>query len=202
MGVALLALAIALSGTAYAANKIGSNQIKANAVTTSKIKNNAVTPAKTSAFKTLGNGIRMVATDGPTLDAARAAAPARRLFRKGPLTIYAKCYRDSVLNTLEGSMFMRTTRDFSIMEGDDDRAGGAAASDYLNRNTLEPDRQLDGTSVTGTDTAYDETEAMAAAPGGPRISILTGVGVKNGPAFANGPYGPGNSCIFQGGAFG
>ncbi len=46
MGVALLALAVALSGTAYAANKIGSNQIKKNAVTTSKIKKNAVTAAK------------------------------------------------------------------------------------------------------------------------------------------------------------
>ena len=34
MGVALLALAVALSGTAYAANKIGSNQIRKNAVTT------------------------------------------------------------------------------------------------------------------------------------------------------------------------
>ncbi len=46
MGVALLALAVALSGTAYAANKIGSNQIKKNAVTTAKIKNGAATNAK------------------------------------------------------------------------------------------------------------------------------------------------------------
>jgi hypothetical protein len=202
MGVALLALAIALSGTAYAANKIGSNQIKSNAVTTSKIKSNAVTPAKTSAYKTLGNGVRIVATNGPTLDAARAAAPARRIYRKGPLTVYAKCYRDSVLNVLEGSMFMRTTRDFSIMEGDDDKAGGAAASDYLNRNTLEADRQLDAATVTGAGASYAESETMAAAPGGPAVSFITGVGVKNGPAFANGPYGPGNACIFQGGAIG
>jgi hypothetical protein len=171
-------------------------------VTTSKIKNNAVTPAKTSAFKTLLNGVRIAATDGLTLDAARAAAPARRLYRKGPLTIYAKCYRDSVTNVLEGGMYVRTTRDFSIMEGDDDRFGGAAAADYLNRNTLEVDRQLDTTSVTGTDTTYAEAEAMVAAPGGPAISILTGVALKNGPAFANGPYGPGNSCFVQGGVFG
>ncbi len=43
---------------------------------------------------------------------------------------------------------------------------------------------------------------MMAAPGGPAISMVTGIGVKNGPALANGPYGPGNACIFQGGAFG
>jgi len=41
MGVALLALAIALGGTAYAANKIGSNQIKKNAITSAKIKKKA-----------------------------------------------------------------------------------------------------------------------------------------------------------------
>ena len=46
MGVALLALAVALSGTAYAANKIGSNQIRKNAVTTPKIRKNAVTTPK------------------------------------------------------------------------------------------------------------------------------------------------------------
>jgi hypothetical protein len=202
MGVALLALAIALSGTAYAANKIGSNQIKPGAVTTAKIRNNAVTPAKTSAFKTMLNGTRIVATDGPTLDAARSAAPAKTLLRKGPLTYYAKCFRDSVTNELRGSIYVRTTRNFSIMEGDDDLSGGAVAANYLNANTPEVDRELDNQSVTGTGTAYDEGENMAAAPGGPAISSVTGIGLKNGPAFANGPYGPGNACIFQGAAFG
>jgi len=91
MGVALLALAIALSGTAYAANKIGSNQIKSNAVTTAKRRNNAVNPSKTADYGTMLNGTRLAATDGPTLDAARSAAPAKVLFRKGPLTVYAKC---------------------------------------------------------------------------------------------------------------
>jgi hypothetical protein len=46
MLVALLALFVALGGSAYAVNKVGTNQIKNNAVTTPKIKNNAVTTAK------------------------------------------------------------------------------------------------------------------------------------------------------------
>ncbi|MGH2976465.1 MAG: hypothetical protein ACRDLL_16620 [Solirubrobacterales bacterium] len=42
-----LAVFLVLGGTsAYAAKKIGSNQIKANAITTGKIKKNAVTTAK------------------------------------------------------------------------------------------------------------------------------------------------------------
>ncbi len=44
--IALLALFVAVGGTAYAATAIGTKQIKNNAVTTAKIKNNAVTTAK------------------------------------------------------------------------------------------------------------------------------------------------------------
>jgi len=46
MAVALLALFVALGGSAYAATKIGSKDIKANAITSGKIKKNAVTTAK------------------------------------------------------------------------------------------------------------------------------------------------------------
>ncbi len=242
MGVALLALAIALGGTAYAANKIGSNQIKKNAVTSAKIKkkavtsakikpkavtnakigenavksnqiagdavttgkiaNNAVNSSKISDYGTIGNGTIIQATDGPNEDAARAAAPPTTLYTKGPFTIYAKCFRDTVTDVLRGEMYVSTTQDFSIMEGDDDLSGGPAATDYLMTATLEVDRQLDLASVTGASTSYNEAESMMAAPDGTAISMVTGIGVKNGPVFANGPYGPGNACVFQGGAFG
>jgi hypothetical protein len=46
MIVAIVALIVALGGTAYAAKKIGSKQLKKNAVTTKKIKDGAVTTAK------------------------------------------------------------------------------------------------------------------------------------------------------------
>lgn len=46
MAVALLALVVALSGSAYAVTKVGTKQIKSNAVTTPKIRNGAVTAAK------------------------------------------------------------------------------------------------------------------------------------------------------------
>jgi hypothetical protein len=42
MGVALIALLVALSGTTYAAVRIGTKQIKDNAITSSKIRNGAV----------------------------------------------------------------------------------------------------------------------------------------------------------------
>jgi len=103
MMVGLLALFVALGGTAWAVgkNSVGPAQLKPNAVTTAKIKNRAVTPQKirgaVAAAKNLANyqrvGMRrIVATDGPDSDAARLAAPERVLFRSGPLTIYAECF--------------------------------------------------------------------------------------------------------------
>lgn len=53
--IALLALFVAVGGTAYAATKIGTNQIRNGAVTAAKIKNNAIVPAKVKA-KAIGTG--------------------------------------------------------------------------------------------------------------------------------------------------
>lgn len=44
--ISILALFVALGGSAYAATKIGTKDIKANAITTGKIKKNAITTAK------------------------------------------------------------------------------------------------------------------------------------------------------------
>jgi hypothetical protein len=44
--ISIVALFVALGGSAYAASKIGTKDIKANAITTGKIKKNAITTAK------------------------------------------------------------------------------------------------------------------------------------------------------------
>ncbi len=222
MGVALLALAIALGGTAYAATKIGTSQIRNKAVTTAKISPKAVTTAKLgpksvktgkiaadavksskiSDYSIMKNGIRITATDGTPETVARSLAPSTRLLTRGPLRIYAKCFRDTATDTLYGEMYAATSSSFSILEGTDDLPGGPAAGDYLNTDTPEVDRQLDTQTVVGPGASYQEQEGMVAAPNGPAVSVISGIGVKNGAVAANGPYGPGNACIFQGGAFG
>ena len=263
MVVALLALTVALGGTAFAAAKIGTSDIKNNAVTSKKIKKKAVTSsridkqavtgnrlaknavkaakiqegavkgakildgavgtdklsdgavtgpkvaddtlsdAKISDYKVFGKDLDPVtATEGATAAAARTAAPEIPIYTKGALTIYAKCFRDTVLDTTYGEIYVRTSQDRSIMEGTDDLAGGAAAGDWLNTSTPEVDRQLDTQLVTGNDAFYDEAEGQAAAPDGTRLSLVTGIGVKNGATAGDGPYGQGNGCIFQGAAFG
>ena len=263
MVVALLALVVAVGGTAVAATKIGTNQIKNNAVTKKKIKKGAVSTnrlaakavtngklgpqavksgkladeavitskiaggavdnsklsdsavdgskveseslddSKISDYKVLGGSFLAVsATDGPSEAAARAAAPENPLYQAGPLELYAKCFRVTVGDVLRGEIYVRTSEDFSIMEGTDDLPGGPLVTDFLNTTTLEADRQLDTQSVTGVGASYNEDENMAGAPDSTALQMVTGIGVKNGPSAANGPYGPGNACVFQGAAFG
>ncbi len=266
MAVALLALIVAAGGTAVAANKIGTNQLKKNAVTTNKIKKKAVTTnrlkpkavtngkigpqavksgkiageavtsskiaggavdgskiadgavdgskvadeslddSKISDYKVMGNSFLVVtATNGLSEAAARAAAPENPMYQKGPLEIYAKCFRDTVADQLRGEFFVRTSEDFSIMEGSgapSDLPGGPLATDYLNIATPEADRLLDTQTVTGPGASYNEDEGLAGGPDGTSLHILTGIGVKNGAVFNDGPYGPGNACIFEGAVFG
>jgi len=271
MVVAMIALVVAIGGTAIAATKIGTKQLKNNAVTAKKIKKNAVTAskikakavatgklaassvatgkiaasavtgskiadgtvtggkiadgavtgpkiatnavdgskvaddsidsAKTSDYKVFGV-LQVTATVGATLAAARDAAPEQPLLNKGSLEFYAKCYRDSVLDELVGAIFVRTTTDFSIMEGSTDLPGGLLATDYLNIATLEANRVLYFTGITNAGASYSESESLAAATDGTAVNVLTGIGVKNGAVAADGPYGPGNACIFQGSAMG
>jgi hypothetical protein len=208
MGVALLALAVALGGTAWAASKIGTSQIRNQAVTTAKlrngsvttpkIRNNAVNSNKIADYQVFGRGLRVAATVGPDLDAARTAAPRKTLMSRGPISLYAKCFLDGPGDELVGAIYVRTRSNFSIMEGDDDLPGGPAPTDYLNPNTPELDRELDSESTSGPGSYYNESEGLAAGPKGPALNILSGVGIKNGPVAANSRYGPGPACIFQG----
>lgn len=231
--VAVIALSVAIGGTAVAGFKIGTKQIKNNAVTTKKLKNGAVTvnklknsavtarklkngsvtqpkiamnavdDSRTADYKMLGNElVRVQASDGVDEAAARDAAPAVVLLEKGPFTFYAKCFRNTTTDELIGEMYVSTSEQFSLMEGYDDFAGGVAAADYLNPDTPEAERRLDRASVTGPGTEYDESEGTLAGPGGIGLQVLTTVGTKNGAVFANGPYGPGNACVFRGVAMG
>lgn len=103
--IAIIALFVALGGSAYAAKKIGSNEIKANAITTGKIKKNAITTAKIKKEAVTGAKIKESSL-GPVPNATNAAnfnrytiIPITKvatgttvpLFANGPFTFYGRC---------------------------------------------------------------------------------------------------------------
>ena len=80
MIVAIIALTVALTGTAYAAlgkNSVGSTQLKAKAVTTGKLANNAVNAAKVANGSLTGQDINVKALGTvPSAESASSAANA------------------------------------------------------------------------------------------------------------------------------
>lgn len=209
--LASLAVFLAMTGGAWALgrNSVGSKELKKNAVTTAKIRNNAVTGSKIR-LKTLGPVPRVkghetrpvrriLATDGPYLDAAREAAPEVPMFRVGPVTIYAKCYTDLTSVRTYGSFFIKTARNGVIFDSDEDNADG---DPFLDTGTPESDRELMYQyAVADSAVAYfmhsDETVAML--PGGRSFEARHSLAVKNGTLpGGNGIYGDGNVCLFAG----
>jgi hypothetical protein len=117
MIVALVALFAALGGSAYAAKKIGSKEIKANAITTGKIKKNAITTSKIKKEAVTGAKIKEAslgavpnATHATSADSATNATNATNFSRYhssglvklsvgqtaqilavGPITFFTKC---------------------------------------------------------------------------------------------------------------
>lgn len=96
MAVALLALFIALSGSAYAAiakNAVGTRQLKSKAVTTGKIANNAINSAKVADHSLTGADINIAALGTvPSAQSAQSAANADTVGGHG-----ASCPANTVL---------------------------------------------------------------------------------------------------------
>jgi hypothetical protein len=197
--VGLLALFVALGGTAYAIgrNSVGTAQLKKNAVSTIKIRNGAVTAVKLRDYRRIGRVKRVVATDGADAETARAAAPRILLFRSAPFTIYAKCF--SYGTVTEANAYISTSRAGSIFSSDEDYMYG---NPFLNPGTVESERELNAIDA-GPDAAafygMHSTEVAAISPDGTSLEARLQLAAKRGilPG-GNGLYGDGSVCLFSG----
>ncbi len=106
MIVAIVALVAALGGSAYAAHKIGSHQLKKNAVTTKKIKNAAVTSGKlangaVTAGKLANGAVGVVMRQGPdTTVPANGFARAEANCNSGERATGGGVYNESNVNSV------------------------------------------------------------------------------------------------------
>jgi hypothetical protein len=224
--VALLALVASLGGGSYAAalfdggdiknhsitgkdikkSSIKSKHVKDNNLKGKDVKDGSLSAADLAAgtldanFKTL----RVAATSGGSVAAARAAAPENVLFTKAPFTVYAKCFTDTSGGpTTYAETYIKTSVSGALFSSDsDDKDGGALATDLLNTDTPEDQRQLRDTSAGPNDAdlyGYDYSDFTAVAADGSFLFGDTVVGAKNGTlAGGNGPWGAGDACLFLG----
>jgi hypothetical protein len=111
----------------------------------------AATADKATVADSLSNQVnftprRVAATDGADQTASREAAPKIALGTLGQFSYYAKCFSSGT--TIEGAIYVESTVDRALMDADSGELdGGPAATDYLNTDSTEPDRELKSNSV-------------------------------------------------------
>lgn len=141
-------------------------------------------------------------TDGADVNAARAAAPQVLLYEKGPFKIYGKCF--STGGTLYVGTYISTTAAGSIFDSrNDELTGGTVAEDFLNPDSPETDREVNGEDSIGANSVTfdneDENDFSAVAPNGTSLRGLLLQGAKQGTvALDGGAYGPGDGCLWGG----
>jgi hypothetical protein len=210
--VALLALVMSLGGTSYAAKLITGKDIKNNSVTKKDLKKNTITgkQVKNGSLKSadLAKGAgddKLVykripsSASGPSFDAAQADATEVVLYKKGPLTVYTKCFTDTSTPDTHSYTYVKTSTNRAIFDSDGNSDVGGDFDDYLNPDTDEDNRYVYYDDASDTNAAFSanhSAEFTAIAADGTAITGLVGNGAKHGTlAGGNGPYGSGNACV-------
>jgi hypothetical protein len=167
-------------GAAYAAKKIGTNEIKGNSITTGKLKKNAVTSSKIKKNAITTAKIKNGAVTGPkinlgtlgTVPSANTANVANSLAGQTPFyirlgfgqsqTIASNGSVSLVVNCRQAGgqdiveILEQTTQAGAVANGEDDFDGSSAA-DFLNPETLPEDRVfLDESVTSGSTIVYYE----------------------------------------------
>jgi len=211
----------AVTTAKIAASAVTTAKIADSAVTTAKIANDAVTGEKVNE-STLGTvpsantanvanslagmaPLKLVKTQssasGATSDAAAAAAARVTLYEDSHFRVYGKCFIDETVPAeVEAKTYIETKQDGAVFDSDEDELSGAPVNGYLDTGTAETLREMtqEGAIVNSADLQYEgDTEFGATAADGYTIHGVAKVGAKFGtPPAGNGPYGPGNVCLF------
>ena len=143
-----------------------------------------------------------VSGSGATVAAARSAAAEVPLFTRGPISIYAKCFKNTASARVYQEVYGRSTVDGATMASDGSDQSGGATADFLNVDTLETNATIDDSNVldNSSDTGYpDNGQFQILAPNGSFVDGYISSGVKQGTLpGGNGPFLAGDGCMFNG----
>jgi hypothetical protein len=188
--IAGVALFVALGGAAMA--------LQSNSVKSKHIKNGQVKFADLQGVKAWNKRVPVSAestSTGTALDNADVVTLAKR----GNITMFGKCVRNTASDTVVGGTFARTGAPGAMY-----RTGAGLASLF---NPGEPAAMpgfanAANNTINFADAEFDNVIILAANHR-LALSAVVHVGAKNGsPAVGNGPFGAGDRCSFSGSLIG
>jgi hypothetical protein len=192
-----IAVFLVLGGaTAFAAKKIGSNEIKGNSITTGKIKKNAVTASKIKKNSIITAKIKNGAVTGPKINLATlgtvpsattattatslvgqvpfsiklAPGQAQTIVSNGAVSLVAVCETGVGGTDDRVRVLGQTSQDRSILDGIDDLTGPAT---FLNVATPPDEREFVSRQTTSGQTLVNAEidQGFVMAPNGQTISV-------------------------------
>jgi hypothetical protein len=209
-----------INGSKLKKRSVAGKKLKKNTITGTEVNENKlgkVPSAKAADTATTAGSASVagsVATESPntntklvssttatTREEARAAAPAVTLYEDSQFRIYAKCFNFTTPESrLEGVIFLATKQDGAIFDASEDELSGDLPDGYLNVASPEELREVDNISVLAGNTSIEEAELFGAtALNGYTLIGYYQISLKSGVIPAgDGPYGPGEVCLFGG----
>jgi len=198
MVISILALVLALGGTAIAGGLISGKSIKKRSEPGNRLKKDTVTgkEVKEKTLKSVGDALKLggIPASGyvPASKLARFSVrlgfgQSQPLLSAGPLTFTAKCVQNGTDDNGNANadfldIIVSTSQNGAVFDGFDALRGDAGPTSFLNTNSLESDRVFYENSVpTGTVTydAESNSDGAALAADGTAVSFNNdGLGVS------------------------
>jgi hypothetical protein len=184
-----------VKGGKIRAGSVSASKLAADAVTGEKIADNSIDDSKLESLALIPQ-TKLAATSGADFDAARTAAQPTELLKKGPFSVYAKCFTDTASDVTYAYLYAATTAAGSLLAAGEDTLDG---DPFLDPATDEEDREIWSESA-GNNAADGFRNAFEmSAPDGTVLHGQIATYTKNGTlASGNGPYGDGDVCMFTG----
>jgi hypothetical protein len=133
-----------------------------------------------------------------------ASAPQVALGSKGPFSFYGKCYKSGA--NIQADIYVSLASGVAIFSTED-QGDSTPATGYLQPSTSEANRLLEQTSSGAGANSFDAENDDADFRATDGTTAITGVvglaAAKQGtPSAGDGPFGPGDGCLFGGTVFG
>jgi hypothetical protein len=225
--IAYLALFLAIGGGTFAiakGGKINGSKLKKRSVAGKKLKKNTITGTEVNENKlgkvpsaanadhaTNANVAASVSTMSPLattklnssasnadFDTAQAAATAVTIYEDSQFRLYGKCFVWEGGARMYGVLFIETKANGAILKSGQDELLGDGDG-YLNVGTDEEFREIEYERAAEGEAEFAKETFGAVAANGYGLIGYYQIAVKNGALpGGDGPYGPGQVCLFNG----
>lgn len=142
------------------------------------------------------NGVAIPATSALGESEARDNAPERALLSAGPITVYGKCFVDTLEGRLHAEVFVRTD-EADVLVNAPAGTSYPGGDVFLQPATPEAERVVLGDTVAPVGGAATQQSTITIASAREYLTVSASLFLqRRDPAEPTGPYGAGDRCLF------